>query len=138
MAYTRSATGSDMESLLDAVEYLILYGSDADTLTSAPAAKVPVIGAKVTVTAGTALPILAAETYVRSIIFQAKKVTGNNTGAVHLGLSALDMGVAEVIELAPGDTFVWPIPFGTKLNAALIYLDSDTSAEGVTFIYVPV
>ena len=98
----------------------------------------PAQGAKVVTAAGTAETLIAAtaaDVWVSSLVIQAKKVGGDNTGNVFLGDSNLDMGVAEAIELTPGDSYEPYIQDGARINLKDIYVDADTSADGVTWLY---
>ena len=107
--------------------------------TAAPAVeKTPVLIVKANATPSTALPLVASETFVRAFYLQAKKVAGDNTGNVFVGLSALDQGVAEQFELTPGATFEITMPAGTKLDLNDVYIDADTAADGVIGWYIPI
>jgi hypothetical protein len=118
---------------------LAAAAADLNELTAAPVAKVPLaITAKTVTTPGTAEALVGSETYVRSLTLQAKKAAGDNTGNVFIGVSGLDQGVNEMIELEPGQTFTLTAPAGTKINIATLYIDADNAGDGVVGIYIPV
>lgn len=84
---------------------------------------------------GDAVALSSTDLWVSSVIFQAKKITGDNTGNVHLGPSGLDQGATEVIELGDKDFYEPRIPTGARINLKDIYLDADTAGDGVTWLY---
>ena len=85
-------------------------------------------------TSGNAVPLSTTDLWVRSVIFQAKKVGGDNTSNIHLGPAGLDVGSAEVLELAPGDIWEPDIRDHDRHNLKDIYLDAETTGDGVTWI----
>ena len=99
--------------------------------------KTPVKLVKAVTTASTAVPLVAAETFAVAVYIQAKKVAGDNTGNIFLGLSDLDQGVAELIEVAPLDPWELVMPAGTKVDLNKIYIDADTNGDGVVGYYIP-
>jgi len=107
-------------------------------LTSAPVEKTPVAVSQFIAVASTAEALVASETFARELYLQAKKAAGDNTGNVFIGLSTLDQGVAELFELAPGDTYRLPMPAGTKVDLNDIYIDADNANDGVVGWYIPV
>jgi len=107
-------------------------------LTSAPAAKTLTGVIKAVTTAGTAVKLVAAETFARSVMLTAKRATTDNAGSVFIGVSDLDMGVKEYLELAPGDYWELPAHPGVKFDLSTIYIDADNATDGVAGIYMPV
>lgn len=87
--------------------------------------------------AGTAEALFAAETFCCAVYLQAKKAAADNTGNVFLGLSDVVKASLEYIELAPGDYWEPHIPDGVKIDLATVYIDADTTAEGVVGMYIP-
>jgi hypothetical protein len=119
--------------------HLAAAAADLNELTAAPVAKIPLaITPKTVTTPGTAEAIVGSEAYVRSLTLQAKKAAGDNTGNVFIGVSGLDQGVNEMIELEPGQTFTLTAPAGTRINIATLYIDADNAGDGVVGIYIPV
>jgi len=94
-------------------------------------------GSQTVATPSTAVALAPARTFAHSVIIQAKLVAGDNTGNVHIGLSALDQGVAELIELIPGADMTIDVGPDAVFDLATIYVDADTASDGVTFLYVP-
>ena len=95
-------------------------------------------GVKAVTTAGTAEVMVASATFTKSVIIQGKKVGGDNTGNVFVGDSNLDASVAEGVELTPGQSLSFDAPDErTVLDLNQFYIDSDTSADGVVFLYIP-
>ena len=90
---------------------------------------------KFVTTAGTAEHLVASPLHAEALCLQAKRATTDNTGNVHIGLSDLDAGVIEYIELAPGDYWEPPIPEGRDINLYDLWIDADTSGDGVTGFY---
>ncbi len=103
----------------------------------------PVQGAQIVAAAGTAKPLTAdlgaqnANIYTKRVIIQAKKVGAENTGSVFIGDSNLDKTNAECIELTDRQTLELVAPEGECFNLGDIYVDADTSADSVVFLYVP-
>lgn len=95
----------------------------------------PILASKMVTTASTAVPLLATSQGVRSLLIMAKKVAGDNTGNVFIGDSTLDQGVKEGIELAPGDFLEFPLHDTKVIDLTDVYVDADTSGDGVVFIY---
>lgn len=93
---------------------------------------------KAVTTASTAEKLVASTTYARYVELQAKKVAADNTGNVFIGLSDLDQGTAELFELEPGDSIRIDAPDGIKFDISTIYVDADTSADGVVGWYLAV
>lgn len=110
---------------------------DTAELTSAPVAKVPVLLVK-TATSGSQAALVASETFARAVYLQAKKVSGDNTANIFLGMAAVSVGNAEVFEVIPGGTFQLEMPAGTKVDLNLIFIDVDTTGDGVVGLYIPV
>ena len=95
-------------------------------------------GVKAVTTGGTAEVISATAILTKSVIIQAKRAGGNNTGSVFIGDETLDAGVAEGIELKPGNTISFEAADPkTGLDLNQIYVDADTSEDGVVFVYIP-
>ena len=92
---------------------------------------------KTVAVASTAEAIAPDNTWVRSAVIQAKKVAANNAGNIHIGLSALDQGVAELIELAPGDDLPLNPNADVVFDLGTIYVDADIAGDGITCLYVP-
>lgn len=91
--------------------------------------------AKTVTVASTAEALVSSTTYARGVCLQARKVAGSNTGNVFIGISSLDQGVREMLELEPGDYWEPPGPPGSKINLADIYIDADNAADGVVGLY---
>lgn len=109
---------------------------DTATLTE----KVPTKLAAVTVaTASTAVTLANNNTFATDLYLQAKLVAADNTGNLFVGSAALDQGVGEEFELAPGDTFEWHARPGTKFDINDFYIDADqgSNVAGVVGMYVP-
>jgi hypothetical protein len=106
-------------------------------LIEAPTEKTPVIFSQ-TATSGTQAAIVGSETFVRAVYMQAKKVSGDNTGNVFVGTSTVSVGDAELFELTPGATFELPMPLGFKVDLNDVYIDVDTTGDGVVGWYIPV
>ena len=97
----------------------------------------PVAITKAVTTASTAVPLVAVATYAIKIVLCAKKAAADNTGNVFIGTSTLDQGVAEGLELDPGDSWEFEAPGGMEMNLADFYIDADTAADGVVGFYIP-
>lgn len=104
-----------------------------------PVAKTLTVVTKAVTTAGTGVPLVAAETFARKVYLNARKATGANTGMVYIGTSAVDMTNDQQMALAPGDAIsIDPGP-GCKIDLATIYIDCATgNTDGVTGFYIPV
>ncbi len=110
---------------------------DLAELTSAPVAKTLTLLAK-TATSGTQAALVASQTFCRSVTLQAKKVTGANAGNIFIGMAAVSVGDAEVFELTPGQPITIDGGPGTKIDLNTIFIDVDTTGDGVVGLYVPV
>ena len=100
-------------------------------------AKTLTLVTKATAAAGTGVALVGSETFVTKVWLNARKATGANTGVVYIGTSTVDKTSIQQMALAPGDAIVLEMPAGTKLNLATIYLESATTADGVTGWYIP-
>lgn len=90
---------------------------------------------KAVAVAGTALPLTTTRgIIVNSLCLQARKVAGDNTGVVFIGVSTLDMGVREILELAPGEYWESPAKW-TPFELSDIYIDADNANDGVVGMY---
>ena len=107
-------------------------------LTTTPVEKTPVKVVQAVAVPSTAEPLVGSETFAREVHLQAKKVAGDNTGNVFVGLSDLDQAAAELFELTPGQSMSIVMPPGTMVNVADIYVDADTADDGVVGWYIPV
>ena len=107
-------------------------GTDGLTLASASVAII-----KAVTTAGTAEGLAAEATLATYVEVTAKKTAGDNTGNVFIGAVGLDQGSAEGVEMLPGDTWWRQARPGECFDLADIYIDADTSADGVAGYYVP-
>ena len=125
--------------LLDTTETEIdpAIKSEQQILTSAPVEKTPIVVVK-TATSGSQAALVASETFARAVYLQAKKVGGDNTGNIFLGTSAVSVGDAELFELTPGATYELEMPAGTKVDINDIYIDVDTTGDGVIGWYIPI
>ena len=112
--------------------------ADTNELTAAPVSKALTKVVKAVTTPSTAVALVASQTFCRKVELQARKVAGDNTGALFVGLSDLDQGVAELIELAAGDSWSFEAVAGTKLDLNTIYIDADNAADGVVGWYLAV
>ena len=88
-------------------------------------------------TASTAVQLSANVIHARKIVLQAKKVGGDNTGNVFIGPAGLDQGVLEYVELRPGDYWEFEVNKGEPFLLSDLYLDADTSGDGVVGFYIP-
>ncbi len=91
--------------------------------------------------AGTAEALAADGTHALGFALMAKKVGGDNVGAVYIGLSDLDAGVKEYFELAPGDVLRMSdlgLPDGVAIDLNDLYVDADNADDGVTGWYYAV
>ncbi len=122
----------------DNIAQVAAAAADLNELTAAPVEKLPVLVSQYVAVASTAEALAAGGTEVRKLMLQAKKVTGDNTGNVHIGLAALDQGAAEMFELTPGATFELDMPAGCMVDLNDIYIDADTADDGVIGWYIPV
>lgn len=91
-------------------------------------------GAKAVATPGTAVALAAAGTYARTLLVQARKLTGSNTGSVYLGISTVDKDTRQIIVLAAGTIQEIPIPEEQILDLAAVYIDADNANDGVTWL----
>ena len=107
-------------------------------LTTTPVEKTPVKVVQAVAVPSTAEALVGSETFAREVHLQAKKVAGDNTGNVFVGLSDLDQAAAELFELTPGQPMSIVMPPGTMVNVADIYVDADTADDGVVGWYIPV
>ena len=107
-------------------------------LTTTPVEKTPVKVVQAVAVPSTAEALVGSETFAREVHLQAKKVAGDNTGNVFVGLSDLDQAAAELFELTPGQSMSIVMPPGTMVNVADIYVDADTADDGVVGWYIPV
>ena len=122
----------------DANTDLDTIAADLNELTAAPVEKTPAVVVQAITTPSTAEALVGSETFARAVYLQARKVAGDNTGNVFVGLSDLDQGVAELFELTPGSTCEIVMPSGTKIDLNDIYIDADTAVDGVVGWYIPV
>ncbi|HUT57165.1 MAG TPA: hypothetical protein VNA25_04755 [Phycisphaerae bacterium] len=86
-------------------------------------------------TPSTAEQLSTTSIYAVAVAFMAKRVARDNEGNVFVGTSLLDGGVAEQMELEPGDYWEVPIPAGRSVDLADFYIDADTAADGVICLY---
>jgi len=98
----------------------------------------PIKIVKTVAVAGTAEKLIAAATYAYKLTIQAKLVAAENTGSVFIGLSDLDAGVAELFELTDRQKKTIEVPIGYKFDVSKIYIDADTSDDGIVGWYWPV
>ncbi len=103
-----------------------------------PTAKTFTAITKTVAATGTGVPLVGSETFARKLVLTAKKATGNNTGYVYIGDSAVDKTTDQQTPLEPGAEFTVDMPVGTKVNLATIYIDADNNDDGVTGYYIPV
>ena len=94
-------------------------------------------GSKAVATPSTAVPLVASSTMASYLIFTAKRAASDNTGNIFFGGSGLDQGVAEGVEMYPGDVYEWPLRPGEVVDLTDIYIDADTASDGVVFTYSP-
>lgn len=87
-------------------------------------------GRKVVASAGTAEALASSSTLVSYIIITAET---NNTGVIAVGASTVDetVGTRRGVPLNAGDS----ISLGA-VDLADVYLDSATSGDGVTYLYL--
>jgi len=111
--------------------------ADLAELTSAPVEKTPVKVTQFVAAASTAEALVASQTFAKVLHLQARKVDGDNTGNVFIGLSDLDQGAAELFELTPGATQELVMPAGDKVDLNNIYVDADNNDDGVVGWYIP-
>lgn len=119
------------ETIGDAVK------ADLNELTAAPVKKTFTVFVK-TATSGSQAALVASETFCRAFSIQAKKVGGPNTGNVFIGAAAVSVGDAEVFELTPDSVMTPPIPAGVKIDLNEIFIDVDTTGDGIVGWYIPV
>lgn len=87
-------------------------------------------GVAVCTAAGTANAIATTNVQCSWVVIQAQN---SNTGNVMIGTSAVDItdgSETSGIELAAGESVTLPVS-----NLSEIYIDADTSADGVTYLY---
>jgi hypothetical protein len=87
----------------------------------------PGIGAKVTVTAGTAIALSSTALPMSWVIIQAKRA---NTGRIYIGGSTILNTDTGGIYLLASETVKLDFTDGSK-----IYINSTVDAEGVTYVY---
>ena len=117
---------------------LVALNSLLGLLGASPVEKTPVKVVQAVAVPSTAEALVGSETFAREVHLQAKKVAGDNTGNVFVGLSDLDQAAAELFELTPGQSMSIVMPPGTMVNVADIYVDADTADDGVVGWYIPV
>ncbi len=122
----------------DNIAQVTASAADLNELTAAPIEKLPILVSQFIAVASTAEALAAGGTNARMLMLQAKKVAGDNTGNVFIGLAALDQGVAEMFELTPGATFEIVMPAGTMVDLNDVYVDADNATDGVIGWYIPV
>jgi len=92
---------------------------------------------KVVASTGTAEPLVSVRnTWFRKFAIVAAKVTGANTGNVHIGPSDVHKTNFQYHTLAPGDYWEFESPFGTVLDLSSFWIDATTSGDGITGFYV--
>lgn len=101
-------------------------------------------GSKTVTAAGTAEPLSAASIRCAWITFFSRRVNGvANTGEVRIGGRAQGQTIAPTAiaagtgcPLSPGDAAVaWPAGPPGMYDLAHVYVDADTSGDGVQYIY---
>ena len=78
---------------------------------------------------------LATNGQAKMLILEAKKVGGDNTGKVYLGISNVDKTSRQIIELAAGDRITLTAPKGDKFDLTDFWLDAATNGDGVVGLY---
>mgnify|MGYP006407015321 CR=1 FL=1 len=86
-------------------------------------------GEKTITSAGTRETLVATATYVRAVVVIAKN---GNTNQVYLGDETVDNTVNDGLD--SGDSL--PLNADVAFDLATIYVDVDTSGEGVDYYYV--
>ena len=117
---------------------LVALNSLLGLLGASPVEKTPVKVVQAVAVPSTAEALVGSETFAREVHLQAKKVAGDNTGNVFVGLSDLDQAAAELFELTPGQSMSIVMPPGTMVDVNNIYVDADTADDGVVGWYIPV
>jgi len=97
----------------------------------------PVAIIKAVAAAGTAEPLTAVPTLATYIEVSAKKTAAVNAGNVFIGASTVVKAATESVELAPGDVWYKQARPGECFDLANIYIDADTTADGVAGFYTP-
>ena len=95
---------------------------------------------KNTTTGAGPVALANAGTFATTIILLGQKTVAHpdnggtvNTGKVFIGFSAVNG--SQPIELAPGDSFVFSVSSGRKLDLGKIYLDVLNDGDGVAVLY---
>lgn len=89
---------------------------------------------KKTVTAGTAVPLVATPTWATNVVI---KGLAANTGAVYVGGSTVSATTGFQLAAA-AERAIGPSSAPTIVDLSQIYVDSATNAEGVTVSYLEV
>ena len=122
------ATEDKQDSLLAA-----MTGATASMRT----ASAPVEIIKAVPVAGTAEKLVAAATLATYVEVTAKRAAADNAGNIFIGASTLDRGVAEGIELVPGESWYRQARPGEAFDLSQMYIDVDNATDGVAGYYIP-
>ena len=139
---SNTAALAALETDVTALESQVTLGVAATTSNtaalnlSATTAKTLVSAIQAVAVPSTAEALIGSQTYAISLCLQARRTAGDNTGNVFIGLSNLDQGIVEYIELQPGDYYELPIPRGAKLDLNTVYVDADVATDGVVGFYM--
>jgi len=109
--------------------------TDLDELTTAPVFKTLGVVTKKVVISGTALPIMAAQTFARKVYLNARRPTAANSNMVYVGNSDVDYATDQQLALAPGDSITLDAGLGCKYDLNKIYVDTIKSSDCVTGLY---
>ena len=87
--------------------------------------------ARAVTAAGTAVALTTASTSVVSLEMEARRVDGDNIGAVYIGDSTVDKASAQGFRLNPGATWSAPINPTDPWVVNQVFVDADNASDGV-------
>lgn len=91
--------------------------------------------ASVVTAAGTAVALDTETHHVVSLLVHAGRAAAANTGTVYVGDSNVDASSAKGLRLEPGDTWEPDISTDDPWIMSDIFVDADTTSDGVTGLY---
>lgn len=86
--------------------------------------------AKSVTAAGTAEAIVSSETFAWRVDIVAE---ASNSGNIYVGDSNVDKDSLKAAPLASGEAYTIECPAGCRMDLNAIYIDADTSGEGIVF-----